>query len=335
MNKLRFVPDLLTGRLNEYDAKRYFSRIGWFAFAYYLINSVVVTLIATVTLTFFPSLYENFLFTQLLSFIPSYAIALPVAYQIIRPLPTVAPDKEKMKISHWFCGMSISIALMLAGNYVSNIIITMFSIALRGNVNTQNPVETVVSATPLWATVLFVVILAPILEEVMFRGILCKKLMILGEGYAIVIPSVFFALCHGNFFQLFYAFTLGCFFSFIYVRTGKLRYSILYHMAINLLGSVVAPFVLDHVDFDAMMSGSFSVNAGNILGLLGFLWYELIVMGAAIFGIVLIVKNYKEFKPQSGLLPPPERRGISCVMMNSGVAAAIAVFALVLVGSLF
>ena len=335
MNKIKFMPDLLTGRLNEYDAKRYFARVGWFAFTYFMLYSSIVTVGIMVTATFFPSAYESFLFSELLSVIPSYAIALPIAYQLLRPLPSVTPDKEKMKVSHWFCGLSISVALMIAGSYISNIILAMFSMALGGNVTAQNPVTTVIESTPLWATILFVVILAPILEELLFRKILCKRLLLLGEGYAIIIPSAIFALCHGNFFQIFYAFTLGCFFSFIYVRTGKLHYTILYHMAINLLGTVISPFVLSKIDLDALSSGSFSINAGNILPLLGFLWYEVIIFGSAIFGIALIVKNYKSFKPQSGLLPPPERRGVTCVVMNAGTAAAIAVFAFTLLGSLF
>jgi hypothetical protein len=76
------------------------------------------------------------------------------------------------------------------------------------------------------------------------------------------------------------------------------------------------------------------INSENILELLGFFWYEIIIIGVTIYGIVLIAKNYREFKPQSGLLPPPERKGVTCVLMNAGVAAAIAVFALELLGSL-
>lgn len=333
MNTIKFVPDLVTGRLTENDAKRYFSRFGWFAFAYFLINTVVQTIIATAVAYLAPSVYGHFLFRELLSVIPSYAISLPIAYTIIRPLPSVNVIKEKMKITHLLCGLCISVALMIAGNYISNIILTFASIVLRGEVS-SNPVQQIIESTPMWATVLFVVIIAPILEEIMFRGIICKKLLILGEGYAIVLTAAFFALCHGNFYQLFYAFTLGCFFSFIYVKTGKLIYSIIYHMAINLLGSIVAPLVLKLFDYEALLEGAFTVNSENILGIILFLWYDVILMGAAAFGIYLIIKNWRRFKPETGLLPPPERRAASCVMLNSGVAAAIALFALTLIGSL-
>ncbi len=333
MNNLKFVPDIVTGRLTEADAKRYFSRFGWFAFAYFVINTVVQNVIAIAVLYLFPSVYRHFLFWELLSVIPSYCISLPLAYQIIRPLPSVDPIKGKMKPTQLISGLCISVTLMWAGNYVSNIILTAVTAAMGGV--SENPVVTMVEGMPTWATVLFVVIVAPILEEIMFRAIICKKLLILGEGYAVILPAAFFALCHGNFYQLFYAFALGCFFSFIYVKTGRLIYSVIYHMAINLFGSVIAPFIIKMVDYEALLDGTLKISRDTLFGVALLLAYEIFVMGASIAGIVLIVKNISKFKPESGLLPPPEGKTAGCVLLNSGIAAAIAVFSLTLVYSLF
>lgn len=332
MNKLKFVPELTTGCLSEQDAKRYFSRIGWFAFAYYLINVLIVNTVAIIVAMLAPDIYSHYLFSELLSFIPSYAIALPIAYLIIRPLPTVAPDKENLKPSHWLCGLCISISLMMVGSYVSNIILSVFSNIL-GNIS-ENPVEQMVDSSPMWVTVIFVVIVAPILEELLFRGILCKKLLVLGEGYAIIISSAFFALCHGNFYQLFYAFALGCFFSFIYVKTGKLIYSILYHMCVNLLGSVITPFFMKLIGYDELLSEDLVLNSKNLLSFLGLIWYEFLIMGITIFGIIIIITKWRKFKTEAGLLPPPREKAASCVLLNSGTAAAIALFAFTLLLSL-
>lgn len=332
MNKLKFVPELTTGCLSEYDSKRYFARIGWFAFAYYLINALIVNVVAIIVYVLAPNVYSHYLFSELLSFIPSYAIALPIAYQIIRPLPTTAPSKEHMKVSHWICGLCISISLMIIGSYISNIILSVFS-NVFGNIS-ENPVEQMVAESPLWVTVLFVVIVAPILEELLFRGILCKKLLVLGEGYAIIISSAFFALCHGNFYQLFYAFALGCFFSFIYVKTGKLIYSILYHMSVNLFGSVITPLLMDLIGYDELLTGDFVFSSENLLPFLCLIWYECLIMGITVFGIVIIATKWRKIKTESGLLPPPREKAASCVLLNSGVAAAIALFAITLFLSL-
>ena len=56
--------------------------------------------------------------------------------------------------------------------------------------------------------------------------------------------------------------------------------------------------------------------------------------GMAIAGLVILIKNLSLFKPQAGLLPPPEKGRISVVLLNVGVAAAITVFSLSLVSSL-
>lgn len=326
-----FTPDPVTGDLTEADAKRYFSRFGAFVFVFYLLCNVTTYAISYVFYLFFPNVYSSYLFSSLLTPVAFYAISLPIAYPILMRLPLVKPCSAKMGAGACFKGLCISAALMLAGSYVSNVFISFFEAFTGGSLT--NPVEIAVADTPIWADVLFIAIVAPILEELVFRGILCKRLLMLGEGYAIIIPAAVFALCHGNFFQLFYAFTLGCFFSFIYVKTGRLRYSMLYHVIINLCGSVIAPIILDHVNLDAI-SESFTVTAENIFGILALMWYEMIFLGAAIVGIVIIVKHYKEMKPQSGLLPPPKGRVASCVMLNAGVAAAVALFTLTLVTSL-
>ena len=336
MKKLRFVPDLVTGRLNENDAKSYFSRFGWFAFAFMLINILVQNVIAVIVATFFPSVYSHYLFMEFLSIVPFYCIALPIAYNILRPLPTEDPIKEKIKPTELLGCACISMALMMVGNYISQIFVSFFMV-MRG-AELQNPVADSVMSMPHWATLVFVCIIPPILEELFFRGLLCRKLTVLGEAYAIILPSAFFALAHGNFFQVFYAFVLGCFFSLVYIRTGKLVYTIILHMLINLMGSFVPSLILEYVDINAMLdavsNGSFIINSSNIMGILLLLLYELITYGAAIAGVVLLIKKYKEFKPQTGILPPPERRGAACVLMNSGVAAAIALFAVVMLMSL-
>ena len=50
---------------------------------------------------------------------------------------------------------------------------------------------------------------------------------------------------------MFYAFLLGLVFGYVYLRTGKLRYSIILHMLINFMGSVLAPEILGSLDLES------------------------------------------------------------------------------------
>lgn len=331
MKAIKFQANLLTGRLSEHDAKRYFSHFGWFAFIFTALSGAAVSLIVRIVYNISPEIYSHWLFGELLSPIAFYVIALPVALLPLFRLPRIAPDRAKMPLSHWWQGLCICMALMMLGNYVSSIILTLLE-SYTG-VETQNPVETAVSKAPLWGTFVFIVVLSPILEEIVFRGILCKRLLLLGEGYAVVLSSACFALVHGNFYQLFYAFTLGCFFSFIYVKTGKLRYSVLYHMAINFIGGFLSSIIYDKIDLEAL-SENFVIHAGNIFPLLGFLWFWLLTTGSTVLGVTIIIKKRNSFHLYEGLIPPPEKQAFKCMITSSGIIASLVLFALILSASI-
>ncbi len=332
MNRLKFTPDLVTGRLSEDDAKRYFSRFGWFAFTFLIVLSAAQTVLVLAVRQAAPSFLENYLFTEILSVVPLYLIAFPVALTVLSPLPTVTPTKEKMRVRELLGALCICEALMLIGNYISTILLTVVQSTVGAD--PSNPIADSIESQPMWATFLFTVIVAPILEEIFFRGCVCKKLLITGEGYAVVLSAAFFALCHGNFFQLFYAFIIGCFFGFVYVKTGKLLYTVLMHMVVNFFGTVVVTWVTDFADVENMLEEGFMLSGENILGVMVFLWYELFILGVSAVGIFLLVKHKNRIKFDSGLLPPPEKKGVSCVLLNFGIAAAIAVFSLTLIASL-
>ncbi|MCR5675102.1 MAG: CPBP family intramembrane metalloprotease [Lachnospiraceae bacterium] len=95
----------------------------------------------------------------------------------------------------------------------------------------------------IWMTILFVVIIAPVAEELFFRKLLIDQLSPLGRAGAVFVSAFTFALFHQNFFQFFYVLFIGALFAQIYIRTEKIRYTILLHMGINLYGGVFLPRV--------------------------------------------------------------------------------------------
>ncbi len=330
MKALKFQTNAWTGSLSERDAKRYFSVFGWFAFIFTAVSMAAVSIIGNVVGKLAPDVYSHWLFAQALSPIAFYAIALPVAFIPLSMLPKLTPPKTKMPLLNWLQGLCICFALMMLGNYVSGVILTL--IESYTGLQTQNPVEAVVQKMPLWGSFLFVAVVAPIIEEIVFRGILCKRLLPLGEGYAVVLSAAFFALVHGNLYQLFYAFTLGCFFSFVYVKTGKLRYTILYHVTINLVGGVISPIIYEKADLEGLAE-SFTLHAGNIFPLIAFLWYWILTTLAAVWGIAIVIIKRRSFHLRRGDIPPPEGQTLKCIMTSSGIIASLALFALIISAS--
>lgn len=93
-----------------------------------------------------------------------------------------------------------------------------------------------VGQTGVFAFLLFVVI-APLMEELIFRGVMLDGLL---RRYrpvtAILVSSVIFGLAHLNPWQFVTAFVLGCFMGWVYLRSGSLAGCVLIHMSANFSG---------------------------------------------------------------------------------------------------
>ncbi len=88
----------------------------------------------------------------------------------------------------------------------------------------------------LWLQILVVGIAAPIAEELLFRGILYRRIRTwLGVGPSAVVALVIFAAAHGNLLQAFYALLLGAILIWAYEHFAKLIVPILIHMSANLV----------------------------------------------------------------------------------------------------
>ncbi len=347
MNKIKFSLDPETGTLSESDAKRYFSRVGFaaaiFIFVYYAASLVIGLLLHR----FAPQWLDSSLLMQILSVLPLYGIAFPCFWLILRKLPRDEVSSERMGGKGFWIALCIAFALMTAGNTVGTVLITLVE-SLSG-VTQTNPVEVATVGQKWWMNLIFVGIIPPILEELVFRKLLCDRLLPLGEGYAVVLSAAIFGLVHGNFFQFFYAFALGSLFAFIYVKTGRIRYTMIYHALINILGGVFAPWIIERLQ--PMLNQEFmnqmmalaeqgdmmawaNLMSPYLIPLLLMGLYDFIMMAAGICGLVFLIKDRSKFRFQKGLLPPPREGRVANLFCNVGVATALTVFTAVFVLSL-
>lgn len=96
-----------------------------------------------------------------------------------------------------------------------------------------------------WA-ILSVVVCAPILEEILFRGLIfesCRERF--GGGAAVLISALLFGLVHGVPVQIINAFVVGLIFGYIYLRTGSLLSVILLHVFNNGIAYISLAFFGD------------------------------------------------------------------------------------------
>lgn len=85
---------------------------------------------------------------------------------------------------------------------------------------------------------LFAAVVAPIVEELIFRGVLMRRLnKVMNIFLAAFLSSLTFGLLHGNIVQNTYATVLGLVMAFVAVRCGSILSSIFFHVIFNIIGN--------------------------------------------------------------------------------------------------
>ncbi len=300
--------------------KKHFSSLGLMYFLGALIIIGVQVAVSMLVLAFAPSLLDNPNLSLLVSMLPTYAIAFPLTSLLIHQVPGVQMKKHDMKPTQLLGAFAISYALMylsnLAGQFFTNIIGI-----IKGSPVDDAIADLVSELNPL--TAFFVmVLLAPALEEWIFRKLLVDRTIRYGEGTAIFLSGLMFGLFHGNLNQFVYTFLVGAFWAFIYVKTGRLRYTIYLHMALNFMGSVGSLFFLGAIS--TLEGGSSAMNGfhfllGMLIPLAIVIPYLIVVFGLVISGIVLLVTNWKRFRLISAELFIPKEKRFSVIFLNAGM----------------
>lgn len=96
--------------------------------------------------------------------------------------------------------------------------------------------------------VISVVLIIPIFEEFLFRGLIFNELKKhLNVLIAILLQGAIFALSHGNMLQAIYTFIMGIVLAIVYNKTKSILAPILLHIMYNLLGSILLPTILNSI----------------------------------------------------------------------------------------
>ena len=100
---------------------------------------------------------------------------------------------------------------------------------------------------PLVIQVISVGFVAPIVEELVFRGILINRMKWMPIWAAVLIQGVIFGLVHMNVFQGLYAFVAGILLGIIFVKFRSIIVVIAGHMAYNTISILLSEIVSEEV----------------------------------------------------------------------------------------
>lgn len=137
------------------------------------------------------------------------------------------------------------------------------------------------SITYTIATFLYTCIIAPITEEMLFRGVVLKGFSVVSQRFGIFMSALLFGLLHGNVLQFITTFILGIYLGFIATKYNSILPTIVMHFFINL-----APTLME-------------ITLSNNETLYSIIMYSFYVV-MIVIGIVLICLG---FRKQSNRLP--------------------------------
>lgn len=93
------------------------------------------------------------------------------------------------------------------------------------------------------ASFLYVVLVGPVIEELVYRGGILMSLRRFGDKFAITVSAIIFGLMHGNLVQAIFATMVGFVLGYICVKTNSLRYCIYIHILNNFIATVIADYI--------------------------------------------------------------------------------------------
>ena len=209
---------------------------------------------------------------------------MPFMGWLVSRIPAQKIEGRKMTAGQWIIAFLMCYGLMYAGNLIGTAL--TFGIGMVKGTGVDNPlVSTVMQLNP-WVTFVIAVLIAPTAEELLFRKLLTERIVKYGELTAVLAS--------------------GLFLGFIYVKTGKLRYTIGLHMAINFIGSSLGTWMLRVTGYmDTMETLTEFLNTKNlevladlgngIVGMFIFGSYASLILMMAGAGLILMWLNRKKF----------------------------------------
>ena len=319
--------------------KKIFSKLGLAFFAFMLISQGLSIVVGVVVGLINPALLENQNFLIVLSCAIQYLVAFPILYLMIRKIPKRAPYKTKVDVKRFLKYGVVSMFFMYVGNSISTFLMTAVSTAL-GRVP-ENSVDTVLANTNLILSAVLVGIIGPIVEELIFRKLFVDRLTVYGDAIAILFPALVFGLFHGNLYQFFYAFLLGAVFGYIYLKTGKIIYSTILHVFINLFCGVLPSAIFSMINYDELIDLVYTgliteeYIMANILPLTLLIVYSYGMLALVGIGMFIFLRNIRNIYINKGDVKFPKGTGGDIMFFNVGTILLIMFCVLLIAYSTF
>ena len=293
--------------------EKFFSRIGFnyliYAIATIAIQFVILNLLGIIDI----NLLNDFNVKTITSAICNYILPFPLLFWLMNKLDSEKLEQKSLNIKTFLLYLCITFTLMWIGNLIGLAITAAIGNVIQSDI--ANPVQTLINNTDIWLNLIIISIIGPIFEEIFFRKLLIDRTIKYGAKVSIIVSALLFGFMHGNVNQFFYAFLMGGFFAYVYIKTGKIIYTIILHLSVNLMGSVVSLFVIESANA-IVQNTPIPFDIGIVL------IYVLILLAMLLFGLIGLSKykqaNLEEYVPKINLEKP-----LKTIIINPGMLCFI------------
>lgn len=192
--------------------------------------------------------------------------------------------------------------------------------------NTVSAISGDVLKMPMWVMILSIGILGPLVEEIVFRGVILQSYQRTGRIVgSILLSSVLFGMMHMNFNQFAYGAVMGIMLALLYEATGTITASFIAHATFNTIEVVMMYANSSALDEAATMAEDYLGTSG-----LDAAYYLYLLVAAAIFtvGAILILRLIATIEGRIEFLkeiPKRSRFGLGLITFPLIIAMAISV----------
>ena len=220
--------------------KKFFKTVG-VCLGFPILNFLIVSFIQVFFLGYTKnniSLFQKNIFSltilgDILTLVLITIILLPSNERLLRRIKI-----KKINLKEYFyiiaLSIGVSILLLFLSGILSKIIPSYGDVVNQLNVASKSSLQLVIA-----------IILIPIYEEIVFRGIifgyLRKNFNII---VAVLVQALIFGIMHLNLVQGIYTFILGIVLALIYMYSDSILGNITVHIIFNLLGALIVPMLL-------------------------------------------------------------------------------------------
>lgn len=268
--------------------RREFSKSGWALLIYYGVMNVSVSLIAVLSVLgimmhtilssgMTPAVMEQLLMESILGNGWGYLLAIIIGcvWMFLWKkkefcLKTIWKPGKPMTIRSFF----MILPVFMVAQAVSQLMIPLLEwlLGLMG-ISLADSMEAASGSADTFSMFLYICVLAPISEEILFRGLLLRELEPYGKRFAVLASSFLFGIFHGNLVQTPYAFLAGLVLGYV-----AMEHNVIWAMVLHMINNLLLGDTL------VRLTGFMSELVQQIV-------FAVMIWGLAIVAVVLLIRK--------------------------------------------